>query len=659
MRVLVLSTDWNVFNEESAVARRFRMQASTVDRLDVFVPHGPSQIVQLAGNATMRGFGPGRLRGATHMLFSARNIRRPDVVSTQDPFLIGLLGWIIARTRGSQLHVQVHTDLFHPHFKNRSLGNRLKALLARFILRRADGVRVVSERIKQSLEHLNLRAQVNVLPVYIDEKAVLDAKPLDKRDRFPQFQKIVLVVSRLETEKNVSLALSTFKKMYEEESGLGLVIVGSGSLRQKLEDEAEALGIKDRVAFEGAQNPFSYYKIADLLLVTSHFEGYGMVIVEALIAGCPVVSLDVGIAGEAGAIVASQEELAKSALFVLRKGARAQLAFTLPSETEYRDLWRTQIALGLPTSDGSFEYGSAQKLRQDKKIGFIGQGFIGKAYADDFERRGFEVVRYALEEPYRGNRDKIKDCDIVLVAVPTPTTPEGFDDSIVRKVIELVGDGKTAVIKSTILPGTTADIQKQYPKKIVLHSPEFLAEVTAAYDAAHPTRNIVGIPEETPLHREKAEEVLRVLPPSPFQIVCSSKESEFIKYVNNSMLVQKVVYVNLMYDLAARLGVDYQTVRDAVAADPRIGRSHLDPVHKSGHPGAPVGRGAGGHCFIKDFEALRTLYKEEVGDQYGSRLVDAIAEENLNLLLTSKKDIDLVKGVYGDDIEKKILTKQS
>ena len=79
-------------------------------------------------------------------------------------------------------------------------------------------------------------------------------------------------------------------------------------------------------------------------------------------------------------------------------------------------------------------------------IGFIGQGFIGKNYADDFERRGFSVTRYSLEEPYRGNKEKIKECDIVFIAVPTPTTPEGFDDSILRGVLPLVKEGKTAVI---------------------------------------------------------------------------------------------------------------------------------------------------------------------------------------------------------------------
>ena len=93
-------------------------------------------------------------------------------------------------------------------------------------------------------------------------------------------------------------------------------------------------------------------------------------------------------------------------------------------------------------------------------LGFIGQGFVGKAHADEFERRGFKTVRYALEEPYRDNKDKIKDCDVVFIAVPTPTTEKGFDDSIIRKAIKLVGKGKVAVIKSSILPGTTTSQRK-------------------------------------------------------------------------------------------------------------------------------------------------------------------------------------------------------
>ena len=135
-------------------------------------------------------------------------------------------------------------------------------------------------------------------------------------------------------------------------------------------------------------------------------------------------------------------------------------------------------------------------------IGFIGQGFVGGNYADDFEKRGYEVVRYALEPQYVENKDKIKTCDIVFVCVPTPTTPKGFDYSIVADGLKLVGKGKIAVIKSTMLPGTTKELQKKNPNIVVLCSPEFLSVATAAHDAANPFSNIVGMPSTSPRHKK-------------------------------------------------------------------------------------------------------------------------------------------------------------
>src|SRR3989344_3403761 len=105
MRVFVLSTDPNTFKEDSAVARRFRLQAQTVERLDVIVPHGPGTLVQLAGNAAARGFGLGKAAGFLRTLAAGWRLERPDVVSVQDPFLLGLLGWIISQMRGIKVHV--------------------------------------------------------------------------------------------------------------------------------------------------------------------------------------------------------------------------------------------------------------------------------------------------------------------------------------------------------------------------------------------------------------------------------------------------------------------------------------------------------------------------------------------------------------------------
>ena len=285
--------------------------------------------------------------------------------------------------------------------------------------------------------------------------------------------------------------------------------------------------------------------------------------------------------------------------------------------------------------------------QKNPKIGFIGQGWIGKNYADDFERRGFSVVRYALEEPYTQNGGHIKDCDIVFIAVPTPTTPQGFNDSVLRETIKKVGAKKTAVIKSTLTPGTTESIQKENPDIYVLHSPEFLTEVNAAYDAANPNRNIVGIPIDNQDYRQKAQEVLDVLPAAPYQLICLAKEAELIKYGGNCWFYNKVIFINMLYDLAQRLGVKWETIRNAMAADPRIGRTHLDPVHRSGR--SIIGRGAGGHCFIKDFAAFSDFYRSHLNDELGNQLLDSLAEKNSQLLISSDKDVDLLAGVYGEE----------
>jgi len=305
-----------------------------------------------------------------------------------------------------------------------------------------------------------------------------------------------------------------------------------------------------------------------------------------------------------------------------------------------------------------------------KIIGFIGQGWIGKHYADDFEKRGFKVVRYALEPPYDQNGEKVKACDIVFIAVPTPTTPAGFDDSILRAAVMKVGAGKTAIIKSTVLPGTTEAIQKDFPDIFVLHSPEFLTEATADYDAANPFRNIIGIPIDNEIYHGKAEEVIAVLPKAPYELISSAKEAELIKYGGNCWFYFKVIYINMLYDLAQKLGCDWQTIRTAMAADPRIGSTHLNPVHNSGQTGGearpklkfnelhlePVhksGRGAGGHCFIKDFAAFSELYEKVVGDPVGLAALEALKDKNIDLLVQSVKDLDLVEGVYGEAAIKK------
>ncbi|MBX4216110.1 hypothetical protein KW797_04135 [Candidatus Parcubacteria bacterium] len=274
------------------------------------------------------------------------------------------------------------------------------------------------------------------------------------------------------------------------------------------------------------------------------------------------------------------------------------------------------------------------------KIGFIGQGYIGKNYADDFERRGFAVVRYSAEREHAANKEEIGKCDVVFIAVPTPTTPKGFDLSIVRAVIPLVGKGKIAVIKSTLVPGSTQSLQTENPGITVLCSPEFLSEATAAHDAASPAQNIVGIPEESPRCREAAALVLSLLPKAP-SLVMKAVEAELFKYAHNVNGYFQILLFNMLYDFAAGAGAEWEPVKEAIRRDPFMSAVYANPVHKSG-------RGAGGHCFIKDFEAFIAAYREKTKDELGTTALGALRDKNLRLLLSSGKDLDLIAGVYGE-----------
>lgn len=279
-------------------------------------------------------------------------------------------------------------------------------------------------------------------------------------------------------------------------------------------------------------------------------------------------------------------------------------------------------------------------------VGFIGQGFVGKHMADDFEARGFTTVRYALEEPYRANKERIALCDVVFIAVPTPTTPAGHDTSIILSALPLVGKGKTAVVKSTILPGTTESFQAAFPDRTILFCPEFLSEATAAEDAKNPFMNIIGMAEDTRETRAQAECVLALLPKAAHSQITTARAAEFIKYAHNTSGYVQIVYVNALYNLAEKLGIPWNEIQKAMEADPFIPNRYCKPIHKSG-------RGAGGHCFVKDFAAFRDLFVEEAGDPYGNALLRALEEMNLHLLKQSGKDKDIIDGVYGSaDTEK-------
>ena len=276
------------------------------------------------------------------------------------------------------------------------------------------------------------------------------------------------------------------------------------------------------------------------------------------------------------------------------------------------------------------------------KIGCIGQGFVGKNTADNFEHRGFEVVRYALEPEYKGNAKKIVECDVVFIGVPTPTTPKGFDYSIVESVLKLVPDGGVAVIKSTLLPGTTAKLQDLYPNKIVLFSPEFLCEKTAAYDVANPMMNVIGLSYDSAGHRKAAEAIMKILPKSDHNFIVSAQAAELFKYAHNLNGYFRVILANLLLEVGEKTDVNWADVKTMMDSDIMMSPYYNTPVHKGG-------RGAGGSCFIKDMAAFRHLYEEKIKDDpLGLEVLKMLEKKNLELLSKTNKDQALVNGVYGD-----------
>ena len=231
-------------------------------------------------------------------------------------------------------------------------------------------------------------------------------------------------------------------------------------------------------------------------------------------------------------------------------------------------------------------------------IGIIGAGVVGGSLAEWLDEQGHDVRVY---DPPKGhdNPSALDDACVVFIAVPTPyTNGIGFDDRQLLSAVASVPGSKVIVIKSTVLPGTTDLLQSRYPQHRFLFSPEFLREATAREDFLAPDRQIVG--RAARASESDAQCVMALLPMAPFERICSAAEAEMAKYVANSFLAIKVSYANEVFDLCERLRIDYTQVRDMVAADQRIGASHME-VFDSGY------RGYGGKCLPKDSKALIDL----------------------------------------------------
>lgn len=311
MRVIMISTDRKAFDPASSVARRFVEYGRAMGELHVVVfTHINDGLMPLELSPEVRLIPTSSSARIFMPLDAARLSIRigktlffgQTIITAQDPFFCGLSGVVAKKTLRVPLQVQIHTDFYSKAFYDGELGNWLRFEISRFVIPRADGYRVVREKIGEDLVRAFKvkRSRITVLPIWVNAERFADVVPgASIKARYPQFTSVVLMASRLTKEKDIPTALRGFVDAAKRFPGLGLVLVGDGPEKAAILREAKRLGIEDRVVMEPWQPDMpAYFREADLFLNTSRFEGYGMTLVEAAAAGTPILTTDVGIAAD-------------------------------------------------------------------------------------------------------------------------------------------------------------------------------------------------------------------------------------------------------------------------------------------------------------------------------------------------------------------------
>lgn len=284
-RTLMISTDRNIYDEESVVFRRMQDYSRVIGPFDivVFTKNGFTKktIGQVSIHPTNSS---SRWLYTLHGFLIARKLENIGRVTTQDPFETGIIGFLLSwKYRWS---VQIHTDFMSPFFQTSFL-NKVRVRIARLILRRAHSIRVVSERIKASLPVRLRTKKITVLPIVTKE--VSGCIFVQEKNTLK-----LLTISRLEEEKNIDVLIQVAAKIPE----VTLDIVGSGSLEGELRTLISTLHLEDRVFVRGfSHDTDSWYQNADVYVQASSYEGFGLSLFEAGLSGLPIVTTDVGLVG--------------------------------------------------------------------------------------------------------------------------------------------------------------------------------------------------------------------------------------------------------------------------------------------------------------------------------------------------------------------------
>jgi glycosyltransferase involved in cell wall biosynthesis len=178
-----------------------------------------------------------------------------------------------------------------------------RKLLEKKALRKSDHIVVLSEYTKEKIEKAYglPPAKIHVIPGGVDLNRFRphdDKQSLRNRLGIPNGHFTLLTVRNLEPRMGLENLILAYKKILEAKTHVFLVVGGEGPLTQDLKSLAREIGVEDSVKFVGyipeEELPY-YYQMADLfILPTRELEGFGLVTVEALASGLPVLGTPVG-----------------------------------------------------------------------------------------------------------------------------------------------------------------------------------------------------------------------------------------------------------------------------------------------------------------------------------------------------------------------------
>ena len=180
--------------------------------------------------------------------------------------------------------------------KSSGLLPKLAQPLMRLTYPRTQKIITVSQGIAEELSH-TLKISHNAVKVIynpvVDDSTFLQAEaPLEHPWLMPGQPPVFVSVGRLAKQKDYPSLIRAFAQLRQKYAAK-LIILGEGDLRSQLEKHVQTLGLKADISLPGfVANPYAYMSRAKAFVLSSVWETFGMVLVEAMACGCPVIATD-------------------------------------------------------------------------------------------------------------------------------------------------------------------------------------------------------------------------------------------------------------------------------------------------------------------------------------------------------------------------------